>query len=72
MSASPVRGMAVFLLLLALLSIGTGCHWGERAGPAVPTPAPVPDERAGDNTFPPGDPWGLRPAVAVDGPQADS
>ena len=53
------------LLLLALLPVGAGCHRDQRAGPPIPSPMPVSEERAGDNTAPV--PVELQPSVAADG-----
>jgi len=51
------------LLLLALLPVGAGCHWGGLGG----TPPPGPEERVGDNTAPVAVAEWLPPAVATDG-----
>jgi hypothetical protein len=52
------------LLLLALLLVQAGCHWGARGG--TPTP-PGREELAGDNTAPAAVVEWLPPAVATDG-----
>ncbi|HLO10566.1 MAG TPA: hypothetical protein VK303_07795, partial [Desulfobacteria bacterium] len=47
------------LLLLALLLVQAGCHWGGRGG----TPPPAgPEEIAGDNTAPTAVPEAVAPA----------
>ena len=52
------------LLLLALLLVQAGCHWGGRGG----TPPPAgPEEIAGDNTAPTAVPEWLPPVVATGG-----
>ena len=52
------------LLLLALLLVQAGCHWGGRGGTPPP---PGREELAGDNTAPAAVTEWLPPAVATDG-----
>ena len=52
------------LLLLALLLVQAGCHWGGRGGTPPP---PGPEEVAGDNTAPAAVTEWLPPAVATEG-----
>ena len=52
------------LLLLALLLVQAGCHWGGRGGTPPP---PVPEELAGDNTTPAAVTEWLPPVVATGG-----
>ena len=60
------KGVAT-LLLLALLLFEAGCQHEEPAGPPTPPPAPVAEERAGDNTVPAPEAAGLLPAAAANG-----